>query len=171
MSFLTEPKIEDRKAQPYMGIRTRVALQELDVVIPQGIGEVFAFLGKQGVAQVHAPFVRYHVINMPQMLDIEVGIPVASALPDEGRIHGGVLPAGRYASLIYTGIDYGIQANAALLEWGARNGLAWERWETKEVRRSVRAWSPSLPGPMRSRIEGNGRRRLRFGWRRVRRGR
>ena len=68
MSFLTEPKIEDRKAQPYMGIRTRVALQELDVVIPQGIGEVFAFLGKQGVAQVHAPFVRYHVINMPQML-------------------------------------------------------------------------------------------------------
>jgi effector-binding domain-containing protein len=132
MSFLTEPKIEDRKAQPYMGIRTRVALQELDAVIPQGIGEVFAFLGKQGVAQVHAPFVRYHVINMPQMLDIEVGIPVASALPDEGRIHGGVLPAGRYASLIYTGIDHGIQANAALLEWGARNGLAWERWETKD---------------------------------------
>ena len=132
MSFMTEPKIEDRKVQPYMGIRTRVPMQELDVVIPQCIGEVFAFLGKQGVAPVHAPFVRYHVIKMMEMLDIEVGIPVASALPDEGRIHGGVLPAGRYASLIYTGIDNGIQANAALLDWGARNGLVWDRWETKD---------------------------------------
>jgi effector-binding domain-containing protein len=132
MSFMTEPKIEDRKAQPYMGIRTKIAMQELDVVIPQYIGEVLAFLGRQGVAAVHAPFARYHVINMPQMLDIEVGIPVASALPDEGRIHGDVLPAGRYASLVYTGIDHGIQANAALLGWGAHNGLIWDSWETKE---------------------------------------
>src|SRR5258708_39049518 len=113
MSFLTEPKIEDRKAQPYMGIRTRVALQELDVVIPQSIGEVFAFLGKQGVAQVHAPFVRYHVINMPQMLDIEVGIPVASALPGEGRVHGGGFPAGSSALRVYTGGYHGMLGRAA----------------------------------------------------------
>src|SRR5260370_36301847 len=132
MSFMTEPKIEDRKVQPYMGIRTRVPMQELDVVIPQCIGEVFALLGKQGVAPVHAPFVRYHVINMPEMLDIEIGIPVASALPDEGRIHGGVLPAGRYASLIYTGVDNGGQANAALLDLGTRNGTVWGRRGPKE---------------------------------------
>src|SRR5260370_36746734 len=107
MSFMTEPKIEDRKVQPYMGIRTRVPMQELDVVIPQFIGEVFALLGKQGVAPVHAPFVRYHVINMPEMLDIEMGIPVASALPDEDRINGGVLPPGGYVSLIFTGLYNG----------------------------------------------------------------
>jgi effector-binding domain-containing protein len=165
MSFMTEPKIEDRKVQPYMGIRTRVPMQELDVVIPQCIGEVFALLGKQGVAPVHAPFVRYHVINMPEMLDIEIGIPVASALPDEGRIHGGVLPAGRYASLIYTGIDNGRQANAALLDWCGTGG------RRRMVMRSARAWSPSLPGRMRSQIEGNGRLRLRFGWPIVRRSR
>ncbi|WP_255553184.1 GyrI-like domain-containing protein [Ktedonobacter sp. SOSP1-52] len=129
---MTEPKSEDRMAQPYMGMRTRIPMQELGVVIPQYIGEVFAFLGKQGVAPVHAPFVRYHVINMPEMLDIEVGIPVASPLPDEDRIHGGVLPAGRYASLVYTGIENGIQANAALMEWGARHGLVWDSRETKD---------------------------------------
>src|SRR5260370_34462634 len=32
------------------------------------------------------------------------------------------------------------------------------------VMRSARAWSPPLPGRMRSQIEGNGRLRLRFGW-------
>jgi hypothetical protein len=37
MSFMTEPKIEDRKVQSYMGIRTMVPMQELDVVIPQCI--------------------------------------------------------------------------------------------------------------------------------------
>jgi len=132
MSFMTEPKLEDRKAQPYMGVRSRIAMQELDVAIPQGIGEMFAFLGKQGVAPVGAPFIRYYVINMPEMLEVEVGVPVASALPDEGRIHGGVLPAGRYASLIYTGIDHGIEANGALQDWGASKGLAWDKWETKE---------------------------------------
>ncbi|GHO58360.1 DNA gyrase inhibitor [Ktedonobacter robiniae] len=132
MSVMTEPKIENRQAQPYMGIRTRVPMQKLDVAIPQGLGEIFAFLGKYGVGPVNAPFVRYHIINMPEMLDIEVGVPVANTLPDEGHIHGGVLPAGRYASLIYTGIDHGIQGNAALLEWGVSQGLVWDRWETKD---------------------------------------
>jgi effector-binding domain-containing protein len=132
MSFITEPKIEERKAQPYMGIRSRTSMYDLDKVIPEGIGEVFALLGKHGVGPVHAPFIRYYVINMPDMLEVEVGIPIANVLPDEGRIHAGELPAGHYASLVYTGIDNGIAANAALLDWGAQQGLVWDRRETPE---------------------------------------
>ncbi len=66
---------------------------------------------------------------MEAQLDIEVGVPVASAMPGDGRICAGVLPAGRYASLIYTGIDNGIEANAALLGWGKEQGLLWDTWE------------------------------------------
>ena len=40
----------------------------------------------------------------------------------------GVIPAGRYASLIYTGIMNGIPANKALLDWGAEQGLVWDTY-------------------------------------------
>ena len=129
--MITTPKLEDRQAQHYVGIRTQVPMQELPVVIPQFIGEVIGWLGQQGVQPAGAPFIRYHVINMTAKLDIEVGWPVASALTGSGRIAAGVLPAGRYAALIYTGDYPGLmEANAALLDWGAKQGLVWDSWES-----------------------------------------
>ncbi len=130
--MITEPKIEDRTEQHYVAIRTQATMQELDTVIPQGLGEVFAWLEKQGVAPAGAPFTRYLVIDMEALLDIEVGVPVATALSGDDRISAGVLPAGRYASLVYTGIDIGIKANWALLKWGAEKGLVWDTWKTEK---------------------------------------
>lgn len=126
--MIAEPKIEERAEQPYVAIRTQATMQALNTVIPQGIGEVFAWLGKQGIRPAGAPFVRYLVIDMEALLEIEVGIPVASTLTGDGRVLAGVLPAGRYAALIYTGIDNGIQANWTLLKWGEEQGLAWDTW-------------------------------------------
>ncbi len=130
--MISEPKLSDRAEQPYVAVRTQATMQQLDTAIPQGIGEVSAWLGKQGVAPSGPPFIRYLVIDMEVLLDIEVGWPVASALPGDGRVSGGVLPAGRYASLVYSGIDNGIQANWALLKWGAENGLVWDSWTTEK---------------------------------------
>lgn len=130
--MITEPKIEDRTEQHYVAIRTQATMQELDTVIPQGLGEVFAWLEKQGIAPAGAPFTRYLVIDMEALLDIEVGVPVATALSGDDRISAGVLPAGRYASLVYTGIDIGIKANWALLKWGAEKGLVWDTWKTEK---------------------------------------
>ncbi len=128
---ITEPKLEDRKEQPYVGIRTQVPMKELGTVIPQLHREVFSWLQKQGRTPSGAPFIRYHVIDMAALLDIELGWPVASALAGEGRISAGVLPAGRYASLIYTGVENGIKGNGALLDWGAKQGLVWDKWEAE----------------------------------------
>jgi effector-binding domain-containing protein len=127
----TQPKLEDRSEQHYVGIRTQTPMNKLRTVIPKLLDEVFAWLEKQGVAPAGAPFIRYHVINMESKLDIEMGVPVASALSGDDRISPGVLPAGRYAVLIYTGVRNGIKANAALLEWGAEKGLVWDRWEAE----------------------------------------
>ena len=126
---ITEPKLEDRNEQRYVGIRTLAAIPELPTVIPQLLGEVFAWLGKQGIAPAGAPFIRYHVINMESKMDIEMGVPVASAVPGDDRVSGGVLPAGRYATLIYTGVMNGLEGNKALIDWARANGIAWDRWD------------------------------------------
>jgi effector-binding domain-containing protein len=125
----TEPKLEDRAEQPYMGIRTQVRSEEFKDVIPQLLDEVFTWLGKKGVAPAGAPIMRFHVINMAEKMDVALGVPVAGALPGDGRVSADVLPAGRYASLVYTGVMNGIAGNAALLDWGAQQGLVWDRWD------------------------------------------
>jgi effector-binding domain-containing protein len=127
--MLSEPRVDERREQPYLAIRSQVPMEQLPTVIPRGIGEVHGWLTRQGIRPAGAPFVRYRVINMPGMVDVEVGWPVASPAPDPGHLAAGVLPAGRYASLIYTGDYPGLmEATAALLRWGAEQGLVWDSW-------------------------------------------
>lgn len=131
--MITEPKLENRIDQHYIAIRTQVTMQELGTgVIPQLHREVRAWLENQGLAPTGAPFIRYRVINMMEKLDIEMGWPVANALSGNDRICADVLPAGRYASLVYIGPYEGdglIKANAALLDWGSQQGITWDRWQ------------------------------------------
>lgn len=51
-----------------------------------------------------------------------------AAVAGDGRITAGEIPAGRYASLVYTGPD-GIPGNAALIGWAERQGVQWDRWD------------------------------------------
>jgi effector-binding domain-containing protein len=122
------PTIEERTEQPYMGIRTQVTMRQMAEAIPQLLDEVFAWLAKQSIQPSGAPFMRYHVIDMAAKLDVELCVPVASTMPGDSRVSAGMLPAGRYASLVYTGVKRGIEGNKALLDWGAGQGLAWDRW-------------------------------------------
>lgn len=126
---MTEPRLDYRPDQPYVGIRTQVPMRKLGPAIEQHTDEVFAWLGEHGVAPAGAPFVRYHVIDMRGSMDIELGVPVASAVEGDDKVSTGVLPAGRYASLVYTDISHGIEGNKTLLEWGAAQGLRWDRWD------------------------------------------
>jgi effector-binding domain-containing protein len=132
----TQPTVEDRKQQPYLGIRSQVAMRELPTVIPQQIGEVAGWLEQHGVAPDGPPIVRYHVCpttpGAAAMLDIAVGWPVAAAVVGNGRIIADQLPAGRYASLVYTGVENGIEGNAALVEWAASQRIQWDSWDDKD---------------------------------------
>lgn len=128
--MFTEPKLDERPDQHYMGIRTEVPMRQLGTVIPQLNGEVFAWLGKQGVAPAGAPFIRYHVIDMADRMDVEMGVPVANAMAGDERVAPGILPAGRYASLVYTGVKNGMPGNKALLDWGAEQGIVWDIYQS-----------------------------------------
>jgi effector-binding domain-containing protein len=124
----TTPKLEDRADQPYQGIRTQVPHTKFPEIIPQYLDELFAWLGARGVAPAGAPFMRYYVINMAGNMDVELGVPIAAAVPGDGHIAAGAIPAGRYASLVYTGLD-GIAGNAALIGWAKDNNIQWDRWD------------------------------------------
>ncbi|MEO8607705.1 MAG: GyrI-like domain-containing protein [Chloroflexota bacterium] len=126
----TEPKLDNRTDQHYAGIRTQIGMGEMGSgFIPQFIGEVFGWLGKNGIEPDGIPFMRYHIINMPGLLDIEIGVPVAAPIKGDGRVNAGVLPAGRYASLIYTDVTKGEEGNSVLIGWAQQQGLEWDRWD------------------------------------------
>jgi effector-binding domain-containing protein len=128
---MTAPTLDERTEQHYMGFRTQVPVSQLSKAIPDGLREVFGWLGQQGISPAGAPFIRYHVINMdPQLkMDIELGVPIEKAAQGNDRVKAGVLPAGRYASLVYTGVTNGIAGNKALIEWAEQQGLKWDRWD------------------------------------------
>lgn len=133
---LTEPKTDERAAQAYVSIHHKVPMSELPRVIPDSIRELFGWLGRVGVKPAGAPFAKYNVIDMERGLEIEIGIPVGSAVSGDARVKSGTLPAGRYASLVHTGPPPELMAaNAALQDWAKEKGLRWklsgERWSAR----------------------------------------
>ena len=73
---------------------------------------------------------RYYVIDMAARMDIEIGWPVAAPVASEGRVAAGVLPAGRYASLVYTGVQNGVARQQGADRLGrlktASAGIRWD---------------------------------------------
>ena len=120
------PEIETRADQPYVAIRTRVPMSGLGGVGSR-LGEVFAWLGARGVAPAGAPFFKYNVIDMARELEVEAGVPVATAVAGEAEVLSGVLPAGRYATITHVGHpDSLMEATKSLLDWAAGQGLKWD---------------------------------------------
>jgi effector-binding domain-containing protein len=128
----TEPRIEERPAQPYAGIRRRVAMDGLGGAVDEAFPELFGWLAARGMALSGPPFIRYFVIDMMRELDVELAVP-AEVTAGEGRVRAGVLPGGRYAVLRHTGpYDGLIASNAALLGWADEQGIALDSWDTAE---------------------------------------
>ena len=90
-------------------------------------------LASKGVKPAGAPLWRYLVIDMAAKLEIDVGVPVATTLTDDNRITADPLPAGRYATLIYTGPYEGLmQATADLLARADKKGRSRTRRNGKQ---------------------------------------
>jgi effector-binding domain-containing protein len=128
------PRVVDLPLQPYVFVRHTVSISTMNRVADR-LPEVFNHLVERGVTMTDAPFFRYLLIDMPDRLDVEAGVPVASVegleLPHDLR--AGVLPAGRYATFIHRGHPDGLaSATTALLGWAEQQGLDWDRERTPE---------------------------------------
>ena len=130
MPTIGKPKIDKRPKQVYMGIRTITPFKGMSKAIRKLADELNAWAAQHKVKTSGPPFLRYHVIDMRGFMDIEFCVPVPRALPDDGEVKAGVLPAGRYASLVYSG--GGISGNRALIEWVHAQGLEFDRWDTEQ---------------------------------------
>jgi effector-binding domain-containing protein len=121
--MLSEPRIIERRAQPYLAIRKIVKIP-FGTVASKSLADLKRWMRKRGVEAIDAPFFRYNIIDMPSALEIDFGAPTAVEEAGDDAVVSGLLPAGRYASLTYTGPYTGlIKANAALLDWIAAAGL------------------------------------------------
>ena len=125
--MLSEAHVTERPSQPYVAIRAHVTMQTIGAVLPGLHPRVFAWLGERGVAPAGAPFWKYNVIDMAGELEVEAGVAVAAAVAGDGQIMAGVLPAGRYATLMHVGHPSELMAaTKRLLDWAAEQGLSWD---------------------------------------------
>jgi effector-binding domain-containing protein len=127
------PTVETRADQPYVAIPVKVRIEELGSVVPPLTGQVFDWLGAQGIAPAGPPFWRYVVVDMDAELELETGVPVASQVEGEEQVNTGIFPGGRYATVVHTGHpDTLVTATRDLLDWAEQRGLEWDadgrRW-------------------------------------------
>ncbi|RYG32171.1 MAG: AraC family transcriptional regulator [Burkholderiales bacterium] len=113
----SEPRIEQRPEQLYVGIGAVMPLDAFERDIPAMTERVLGWLKTRGLKPSGRPFLRYNVIDMPERLDVELGVPVEVAAEGDGGVKAGVLPAGRYAVMTYQGAKNGVAANKALFKW------------------------------------------------------
>jgi effector-binding domain-containing protein len=118
-----EPTIEQRAEQPYVALSASITMQGYHVIGPM-FAELLGWLAERGITPAGPPFIRYLVIDMENLLEIEVAVPVATPPPVDERVVSGTLPGGSYVTLTYT--EDGIAANAHLQRWARDHGLRWK---------------------------------------------
>ena len=130
---VTEPKLEYRKAQAYVAVRSQVTMEQIGATLPPLNREVNQWLNARGLKPSGPPFWRYLVIDMMHKLEIDVAFPVRALPQGDARITADVLPAGTYATATHVGHPSELmQATADLLSWAEHKGIEWkmdgERW-------------------------------------------
>jgi effector-binding domain-containing protein len=130
MTTIGKPKIDKRPKLTYMGIRTIAPFKGMSKEIVKLVDELNAWVNENKVQTAGPPFLRFHVIDMRGFMDISYCVPVKKVRPDNGKVKADFIPAGKYASLIYSG--GGISGNRALIEWVRAQGLDFDRWDTTQ---------------------------------------
>jgi effector-binding domain-containing protein len=127
-----QPQILDRPDQPYVAIRARVTMDTISAIADR-FPELMAWLAEHQLAAAGAPFLKYNLIDMDGLLEVEAAAPV-STLPDTAgsdAIVGGTLPSGRYACLTHVGpFDGLVAATKQLLDWAHEQQLSFDTTDT-----------------------------------------
>jgi effector-binding domain-containing protein len=129
MPVTTVPTIDSRDEQPYVGIRLWIPTKDLSTWTTKLLKELRKWMSAQSLESAGPAFHRFYVINMGTEFELEVGVPVATAVAGDDRVKAGIIPTGRYANLTYTGRNNAYKGNKALVEWAKESGVGWDRWD------------------------------------------
>ncbi len=128
-------EIIERAAQPVATIRFQCKSSEFSAKLASVFPEVLGYLTESSTKMAGVPFSYFHSVD-GDTLDVEAGIPVASAIEGKGRVQASQLPAGRTLMTWHSGPYDGLKAaHAQLREYAAaqkltpRGGL-WEVYWT-----------------------------------------
>ena len=134
---MTNVKIKDVKAQHIASIRVTVSMAEISKTFGEIFPEIMGYLQKIGSYPIGPPLSLYHNHDENAM-DVEVGIPIAVPIPEEGRIISGKTPEGKTAYTLHIGPYETLPtAYSTIMTWMKENG--------KEL--SGPAWEIYLTGP------------------------
>jgi len=126
-SMLTTPQIVDRDAQPYAAVRRSIPMSELGGIVGPSFDLVLGFVRQSTDDEPGPPFIRYDLIDMEGVMELEFGIPLSSPVEASGEIVVGELPAGRYATVTHTGsYDELYDVTAILVGWAKERGIEWD---------------------------------------------
>lgn len=95
-------EVNQQTATPTLCVRTHSPVTQLPQLLRRTLGEIMAYLGTQREQPAGMPYVAYRNMDMSN-LDLEIGFPVAHALPPLGNITAGEIPAGTVASTPHVG--------------------------------------------------------------------
>ena len=109
-------------------VRRRVKQSELPTVVPQGCGEVWAFIRANKIPQPG----RHVAVYFDGAINLEVGAEVGAPFTGDGNVFCSSTPAGRVATTAHFGPYSRLgDAYSAIHKWCAAHGhtLAGPSWE------------------------------------------
>ena len=123
--------IVEKSERPYLGIRFETPFNGMFAMVTKALKELRKW-NKENVLSAEGPyFVRYYHCDMKSIMDVEVGLTTHARLGGQGRIQPGLLPNGRYATLVYRG--NGLRGNQALMKWAKDHEITFDALIAGEV--------------------------------------
>jgi effector-binding domain-containing protein len=130
---LPTPFYETGNPVPYVGVVSTIPMMQLSDPA-SGFGQLFSWLEIQGIEPSGPSFYRYKEFHKNGLITLEIGVP--ADVPDsvDTEFIKGVIPGGRYLSLLHTGDYSGLQAATEfLLKWAEDHELKFQTHEDDDV--------------------------------------
>jgi effector-binding domain-containing protein len=142
--MLTLPKIVDRAATHYAAVAAEVSMP-FDEAMGPPMEEAEAYLS--GVGDIGLAVFRYDVIDMPR-LEMQFGFMTPASVPGNDRVKPGVLPAGQYVTVTYTGPYDDLESvTAVVIGWARQKAIEWDSIEGPTGERFASRFELYLNGP------------------------
>ena len=107
--------------QPTLFVRGKTTVPNIAQAIGEFLSAVGRHLAEHAITPAGMPYTRYHAIDGLD-IDLEAGMPVATAAAGGGRVKSGELPGGLVAATVHVGRYEDCESGAALTAWAADNG-------------------------------------------------
>lgn len=125
--MLSLPKVLPQAAVAYVAITETIAMDQFDQKASNLLAEVYQWLAARGIEPAGPALLRHNIISAACDLEIAFGVVVAAPVQGDGRVMPGVMPAGDYGVVRYTGpYDNLFEINAVLVGWAKERGVVWD---------------------------------------------